>query len=164
MSDPTPTNPDAAPPGTPVAADSAQPSAGPARQRGVMTRLLGGKRMGRRMRWTLRMLGIIPLVLITTALLASRSPLVGMMVSKKMKSLLGAETSMGSAVISVDGRLVVRDLSLRVPGIDGKAGEFLAAKRAEVDIGWPGILCGNAKPRSVRLDRPLFRVSQAIDS
>ncbi len=165
--DPTPTPPQDIPgaPTPPAAPPSGEEKASESRpRRGILTRLLGGHRLSRRVRWVVRILIILPVIVIALALIVSHSPLVEMIAARKLTALLGCEVHIGTAIITVDGRLVIRDLSLRVPGMDGQAGEFMSADRAEADLDWSGLLVGAVHPLGVRLQRPVFRVSQSTES
>jgi len=126
----------------------------------VNPRLLG-KRWARRWRWTLRVVIGAPLIAAMTVVLVSRSPLVGRMVRDTIEPLMGGELSYSSAYITLDGTLIVEDLSLRAPGVAGEEGEVLHVKRAEARLDWSGATSGDVKPRSLLLDEPVFRVSQA---
>jgi hypothetical protein len=93
-----------------------------------------------------------------------RSPATGWLVAQGVSKQLGCEASVGGATVQFDGRLVIRDLVLRVPGLDGPAGEFLRARRVEVDLDW-GALGRLASPgvTGVRMYEPLARVSVLRD-
>lgn len=142
------------------ALDSAGDRCVPCRRFRLNPRLLG-KGWKRRYRWLFRVVLGGPLLLIVLALLLIRSPLVGYLARGAIEPLLGCEMRAGSVGISLDGRLIMDDLSLRVPGLDSTAGEFLFVRRAEADLDWSGFLRGEVNPTGLRLHEPVFRVSQS---
>ncbi len=117
----------------------------------------------RRRRWTRRLvLGLLLLATLTLGVM--RSPVTGWIVGRGVAQALGCDASIGSAMIKFDGRVVIRDLVLRVPGLDGAAGEFLRARRVEVDVDWtPAMGLSAPTVSGVRMYEPLARVSVLKD-
>lgn len=130
------------------------------RKRRLNPRLLG-KRWRRRSRWIWRVLIGGPLLVVGLGLLLMRSPLVGYLARGAIEPLLGCKMHASGVAISLDGRLILDELSLRVPGLDSEAGEFLYVRRAEADLDWAGLLRGEVNPTGLRLSEPVFRVSQS---
>ncbi|MBC7773718.1 MAG: hypothetical protein H7210_14590, partial [Pyrinomonadaceae bacterium] len=139
------------------------PSSAPAapRRRFHLNPRLLGKNWRKRTRWIFRFILGAPLLLSIVVLVLIRSPIVGYLVRSTLEPMLGCRLTHSGAIISLDGRLIVDDLSLRVPGLPGKAGEFVHARRAEVDLDWSGVMQGQVRPTGVRLFEPVFRVSQS---
>lgn len=118
-----------------------------------------GKRLRRRTRCVLRLIFFMPLILVLCGLLLMRSPVVGWVVEHQLEAALGCEAKIDGSFVTFDGRIVLRDISLRVPGYSGAAGEFLRADRADIDADWTQAGSGMVKPTGIRLYAPLFRVS-----
>lgn len=117
----------------------------------------------RAFKWVVRVLIGGPLILAVIVLVLMRSPVVGWIVGSQIRQQTGGELSAGSMVIGVDGRLLARDVVLRVPNLDGPAAELIRAERAVVDIDWSGLLSGGPRIVAVRLNHPVFRLSQSAD-
>jgi hypothetical protein len=122
-------------------------------------RVVIGRNLRRRTRWLLRCTIFLPLVLVALVFIAMRSPLVGWLTAGKLRAAIGCEARAESSQVMFDGRIVLRGLSLRVPGMDGSEGQFLFVERAEIDADWSGVLSGDVRPTGVRLYSPTFRVS-----
>ncbi len=135
----------------------------PVRRLRFNPRLLG-KAWRRRTRWLWRVLLGGPLLLLILALLLIRSPVVAYLARGAIEPLLGCSMHAGSVAISLDGRLIMEELSLRVPGMDTPGAEFLYVRRAEADLDWSGLLRGEVNPTGLRLVEPVFRVSQSTVS
>lgn len=105
----------------------------------------------------------LPLLVFIAALIIMRSPLVGSVVRGQIKSATGADLLASRIFLRVDGRLILDNPSLRVPGLDGPAGEVMSAQRAIIDLNWGAWASGGVQPTALRLDGPVFRVSQSLD-
>lgn len=112
-----------------------------------------------RTRFALRCLVFGPLFAVLAGLLLMRSAAVGWLAGDQLRAALGCEVSTEASAVTFDGRIVLRGLSLRVPGMTGPEGEFLHAERAEIDVDWSDALSGGVRPAAIRLYRPVFRVS-----
>lgn len=104
-------------------------------------------------------LGVLLLVLVLM-----RSPVVAWVVADELEVLTGLEFEASSSVIGLDGRLVVRDLVMRLPGVDGEAGALLEAERADVMLDWSGVLRGDIEARSLWIRSPVIRVSESSET
>lgn len=128
-------------------------------------RVRGRKR--RIARWCIRVIVGIPLLLIATSLLLANSPWVASTVREQLSVATGCTVELERARIELDGRILIAGLKLRVPGMDGPEGQLLAAERAEVDLTWSAALSWSGlsavRPRSIRLTKPVFRLSQSLD-
>jgi hypothetical protein len=141
---------------TEVASDAGAPARG---RRRMGTGVVLGKRLRRRTRWILRFLIFLPLLTLLAGLLLMRSAAVGWLAERDIEAALGCRAHAGASFITFDGRIVLRDLVLRVPGVKGPEGEFLRVERAEIDADWSRMLTKGVKPKGVRLYRPRFRIS-----
>lgn len=128
----------------------------------------------RRFKWTLRILILVPLLLLASALVLMRSAMVGRMVAEQVHTLTGGQLTATKTLVTLNGQLLISDLRLRAPGIDGPAGQLLAADEAIADIDWlqvpplrwfGGSTSASARPvvSVIRLTRPVIRVSQSMD-
>lgn len=119
--------------------------------------------MWRRLRWSVRLAIAIPVLTAIVVLVLMRSPLVGGTVRGMIKDATGADLHASSIYIGVDGRLVMENPSLRVPGMETDAAEVMSARRAVIDLDWKHWRTSGIKPVSLRLDQPVFRFSQSLD-
>lgn len=115
-------------------------------------------------KWCVRIIVGVPILLALITLLLMRSPLVVWTLQSQVRALTGCELQAAGAFIDLDGRLVMRDFSLRAPGVPGDAATFLTARRAELDLDWSRALSGDIRVDALRLRDPVFRVSIGIDS
>jgi hypothetical protein len=116
-----------------------------------------------RRRWH-RWLVLGGLLVATVAVALTHSPLTGWIVGGQVAAALGCDASVGSASVHTDGRVIIHDLVLRVPGLDGPAGEFLRAPRVEVDVDWtPLVSFSPPRVSGVRLHEPLARIGVLRD-
>jgi hypothetical protein len=150
----------------PAAADRSTGEGGrgasPTRRRRI-ARLLTGQGLRRRTRWILRLAVGTPLVLVLALLIAMRSPLVSRALRDTLEANIGCRCSVGSAAITLRGRLVAEDVVLSVPSLSGPAGRVLSAPFAEFELDWSGLLSSGVRPVAVRLYDPVFRVSIGDD-
>ncbi|MBY0312099.1 MAG: hypothetical protein K2W85_08525 [Phycisphaerales bacterium] len=116
-----------------------------------------------RFRWRVRLLLGIPVAIVLIGLLLMRSPLVGWVVASQLRALTGCELKGSGAYIDLDGRLILRAFDLVLPEVPGDAGKLLSAQSAVIELDWSNVLSGTVRPTALRLDRPIFRVSQSLD-
>lgn len=117
-------------------------------------------------RWRVRLLLAIPVIVALGALVLMRSPLVGKVVAGRIEALTGCTlegTGATGAFIDPSGNLHIEHFGLRLPGVPGDAGLMLSADAAVVDLDWSGVLAGNVVPTTLRLNRPVFRVSTSVE-
>ncbi len=116
-----------------------------------------------RFRWRVRLLLGVPVALVLVALLLMRSPIVRWTVASQIRTLTGCELHGSGAYVDLDGRLVLRAFDLVVPGVPGEAGKLLSAQGAVIELDWSNALSGEVRPVLLRLDKPIFRISQSLD-
>jgi hypothetical protein len=129
------------------------------------------RRTSHRFRWNVRLLVGIPLLIALVVLLAMRSPLVGGIVASRITRLTGCTlegTGATGVYVDLSGRLNIQHFRLRLPdsgadGVKGEAGILMSADAAVVDLDWSGVLKGDVLPTALRLQKPVFRVSQCVE-
>jgi hypothetical protein len=119
------------------------------------------RRKWRRVRWSVRILVGIPLLLALLGLILMRSPVVGWLLSSQVKRVTGCEIHAAGAWITLNGSLAIRDFALVAPGVQGEAAEFLSAPIAWMDLDWSGLLTGSVRPTQLRLMNPRVLLSQS---
>lgn len=98
--------------------------------------------------WRFRLVraGIVAALLIVVGLITvTQTPALRWIVMGQIEGRLGGEASASSCRVSLGGELVVRDLVLRLPGLEGEAGEYLRADELRAHIEW-GSLIGPGNP------------------
>ena len=103
------------------------------------------------------------LLLVAGAVLATRSPALRWFLLPRVSEALGGEMTCSAILLGADGSMVVRDLELRAPGVDGAAGRVLRSKRVVLDPDWTALLSGRASVDGLVLIEPVLRVSQGAD-
>ncbi len=112
------------------------------------------------------MLLAIPVIIALASAVIMRSPLVGRVVAGRIQKLTGCVlegTGATGVYIDLSGNLCIEHFGLRLPGVPGEAGLMLSADTAVVDLDWSGILSGTVVPTTIRLHKPVFRVSQSFE-
>ncbi len=115
------------------------------------------RRTRRVVRWTVG----TAIVLAAGALIASRSPLVGMVLRSNLAALVSARAEFDRAIIDLDGRLVISNLRITSTALPGEAGQLLTATTAVVELDWSDVFSGVVTPLAVRLDQPSILLSQS---
>src|SRR5690242_3215980 len=87
------------------------------------------RRVRRRHRWLLRFLIGVPLLLIGVILLLARSPLTKVLVAGRLEQALNLEVDADSVYVRMDGWLVMDRARFHLPGVPGRAGQFLSVAR-----------------------------------
>lgn len=146
----------------PVPPSDPQPLASPPSPQSARSRPPGRKR--RIVKWCVRLIVGVPLLFALVTLLLMRSPVVVWTLQSQVRALTGCELQAAGAFIDLDGRLVMRDFSLRAPGVPGDAATFLTARRAVLDLNWSRVFSGDVRVNALRLHDPVFRISIGLDS
>ncbi len=103
------------------------------------------------------------LLLAIALLIVTRTGVVGGIVADHLRSLLACDVTYGRSTISFSGRVIVEDLVLTTPHLDGPAGELLSARRVVIDLTWGDLFSGQVRPSGMRIYDPLVRVSQSTE-
>ncbi len=113
-------------------------------------------------RWTIRLAVGVPLLLLVTVLVLTRSPLTRAIVIPRLESACNLSIDADSVRVCADGRLIMDGVSCRVPGVPGPAGLVLQVERLSADVDWASCLWGSAHVREVDLTGPVIRISQSL--
>jgi hypothetical protein len=118
-------------------------------------------------RWCIRVVVGGALLLMATSLIVANSPMVSSKVRAEIAAATGCLVEMDRARIDLDGRVEIKNLRLSIPGVAGPEALLLSAEEAEIDLSWAAALSWSGlsavKPTSIRLEKPLFRLSQSLD-
>ena len=96
-------------------------------------------------------------------LLVTRSGLLKFILIPQLESRLSCEATCGRVILDSSGELVIRDLTLNAPGVDGPAGRFLFAPEARIEIAMDSWWPGSIRVGRIKLYEPTVRISQAED-
>jgi hypothetical protein len=107
---------------------------------------------------------LLALLLVAGVLVVGRTPILTAIVTPIIEKETGLDVVSGRIVLGPSGDLEIHDAVLRAPSIPGPAGQLLSLDRADIAIAWPRILSGAGAIERVRIDRPLLRVSQDMDT
>ncbi len=116
------------------------------------------RRRRRRRRWIL-----IPLALLLVLLLLTRTWALRAFVEPRLERALGCEVAMGRVILEPDGRVVIRNLRLQLPGVQDDAAEVLRARRLDATIDWSALFAGEFRMTRISLIRPRVRLSQSLE-
>ncbi len=117
---------------------------------------------GKYCRWSLL---LIALALVGLYWLATSSFLTRRIVLSRLAAITGPDTqvSASSVTVTATGRVDIRDLSIRMNGVAGKAGEVFAVERLFGRIGLFKTIRGTPTIHSLSLIRPIARLSRSKD-
>jgi len=91
---------------------------------------------------------------------ATKSNALKPLVLARLRAILGCEASAASVRLDLSGRILVRGLVLRAPGLSGPAGVILDAPDIEIQPDWGAMLRGRVSVDALTLRRPVVRISQ----
>ncbi|MCL4221058.1 MAG: hypothetical protein KJZ65_06785 [Phycisphaerales bacterium] len=123
---------------------------------------IGAPRWRRRARRTAFILILLLGLLVIGVFFATRGPLARQVVLARLQAMVDGDVSIGSASLSFDGTVHVRDIRLGARSIPGPAGEVLHADSAHLALA--GLWSGAIAIRDVRVENPVVRVSQDTDT
>ncbi|MCA9294565.1 MAG: hypothetical protein KDA20_12200 [Phycisphaerales bacterium] len=113
----------------------------------------------RRLRWVVRALLALVILVGGGVILLTQTPLMKSMVLGRVDGLLGVHSSAGRVTLARGGVLVIDDLRVRTEVLQGPGGEVLRAQEAHVDLDWSNVWRGKVSVKAVRLIKPRMRVS-----
>lgn len=117
----------------------------------------------RRRRWLRR--SLIALAIVAGLLLVlTRTWALRMFVEPRLEAALGCEVSMGRVILEPDGRIVIRNLRVMLPGVQAEAAEVVRARLLEARIQWGALFAGELRMTRVKLVRPRVRLSQSLEN
>lgn len=115
-----------------------------------------------RHRWFWRGLFLAITLPVLLWLLLTHSPITKRLILPPLSRALGLEVDAAAVRVTLAGQVVFRELTARVPGVAGPAGQFLAVPRAVAHIDWVAALRGRSDAaREVVFTEPLVIISQA---
>ena len=118
------------------------------------------KTMGNKKLLCLRLLFIVPLVLVLLLVIVAQTGLAGVLILPALERELGVEIQAGSVSINSSGLLVLDNVHIRAPGIEGPGGELGRVRRITADVDWGGSISGSASVTSITLQSPSVRLSE----
>lgn len=110
-----------------------------------------------------RWVAILVIVLGAGLVVVARTPVCGWIVVPRIESVTGLDISADSVYVSLRGDVVLVDARVRIPGMDGPAGEFLHVAQLNARPQWTRLLSGSVRVRRINLVAPTVRVSQSTD-
>ncbi len=122
------------------------------------------KSMGKRKLLLLRLAFIVPLILVLLLVVVAQTGLAGVLILPALEKELGVEIQAGSVSISRSGMLVLDNVKIRAPGIEGPGGELGSVSRITADVDWGGSISGGANVRSITLQSPNVRLSESTET
>ena len=122
------------------------------------------KEMGRRRIFWLRLSLIVPLLLVLAVVFIAKSGVAGSLILPSLSKELGVDIDAGSVSINNAGYLVLDDVVIRSPGIDGPGGQLVAVRRIVADVDWSKTVSGSVAVSSFTLYSPNVRVSEHVST
>ncbi|MEM0983617.1 MAG: hypothetical protein AAGI17_06690 [Planctomycetota bacterium] len=102
---------------------------------------------------------VIPIVAV---IVIGRTPLADRLVLPALSKVTGLEIDASRVRLAPDLDVVIWDLEVRLPGVDGFPGQLLASERVEAELDIAGLITGRHPIETVELTRPRLRVSQSV--
>lgn len=128
---------------------------------------VGKARPGRLRRWSRRLVifVIIAGVLLVAAWSAlSSSWFLAPRIESMLSKLVGGKVTIGTADLSLGGRLHLTDLRILVPSIPGPAGELLHVPDVTFNLDRDELLAGRLSVQQLTIDDALLRLSEDLDT
>ncbi len=122
-----------------------------------------GTHRPRRRRGLLVLLLIVAVAVLLPVVL-TRTALVKVIVLPRVESMLGAEVTVSSLVIEPNATIIGTGIEVRLPGMDGPAGQLFTAERIEITSSWGALLLGSGTFREMELTKPMLRLSRDMQS
>lgn len=117
-----------------------------------------------RKRGRLRRFVLTPLlVVLALGVILTRTWVLRAFVEPRLEAALGVDVAMGRVILEPDGRIVIRNLRVSLPGVQRDAAEALRARRLEARIDWSDMVRGELRMTRVTLVRPRVRLSQSLE-
>jgi hypothetical protein len=105
----------------------------------------------------------LPLALLVILAILTQTVLLKRMVLPALEAELGLEISAGWVHVGRSGALVMHDVEVRTPAVQGPAGRLLQVGMLRADVDWWSVVAGRPRLIEVRLFDPLVRLSQSVD-
>ena len=121
-----------------------------------------GKGVARWKRYCVRALIGVPLIFVATVVIVTQTPIMGILLLPRMSAVLGMEIRARRVYVARNGRLVLLDVEVLVPGETGMAGRFVEVERLDARVKWWPTLLGDPTLTRVVATSPLVRVSQSV--
>ncbi len=115
--------------------------------------------MGKKKVLCLRLMFILPLALVLLLVVVAQTGIAGVLILPSIEKELGVEIKAGSVSINRSGMLVLDNVTVRAPGVEGPGGELGSVRRITADVEW-----GSARVRSITLQSPNVRLSENADT
>ncbi|MFG0293865.1 MAG: hypothetical protein ACF8MJ_12040 [Phycisphaerales bacterium JB050] len=116
----------------------------------------------RRRSWKSRLVragGGVALRLVIGVVTVTQTAVLRWIVMGQIEGRLGCGATAGSCHISLGGELLVEDLVLHLPGLEGEAGEYLRADELRAHIEWGSLIGGGNPLTDLVLSGSVIRVS-----
>ncbi|MFU8829853.1 MAG: hypothetical protein ACNA8P_10540, partial [Phycisphaerales bacterium] len=109
-------------------------------------------------RWVYGFMGC-GMALVVGAVVFTQTGMLRGVVLGQIESRLGCEATASSARLTLGGELILRDLTLRLPQLEGVAAEAVVADEVRAFVDWGSLVAGRNPLRSVVVADSLVRVS-----
>ncbi|MFT3684423.1 MAG: hypothetical protein QM783_05755 [Phycisphaerales bacterium] len=116
----------------------------------------------RRFRRTVRALFILGMLVPIVAVVVTQGPVPKWLVARSVRKATGADFDASWVSLKLDGRFIATDARLTAPassGLTGDAARIAEAERIEVVLDWSAWAAGVVAPQSVRVVKPVVRLS-----
>lgn len=120
------------------------------------------KEMGRRRIFWLRLCLIVPLLLILAVVFIAKSGVAGSLILPSISKELGVDIQAGSVSIDNSGFLVLDNVVIRAPDIEGPGGELAKVRRIVANVDWSKTVSGSVAVSSFTLRSPNVRISENV--
>ena len=120
-----------------------------------------GSRRRRRWWWAG---GSLIFLLAATYVVLTHPLVMGQLVLWQLGSIAGGKVVAENASVSRGGRVVLKNATLRVADIKGKAGSIFESERIEARVDFSALLFGGRVVDSIEVIHPVIRLSQNVDT
>ncbi len=118
--------------------------------------------MSRRGRWYLRGLLLLPLVVFFVLIVVTQTFILRSLLVPELEAALNVDVRASRMHVASDGSIVMHDVRVHLPGVDGEPGEFLRMRRLRAWVDWMSLIRGQPAIRRLRPVGAVARFSQDV--
>lgn len=137
---------------------------GPAKERHPIRRRFVLKRLGKKSMFWVRLGVALILLLIAGLLFVTKSGYAGGVFLPSIGEQIGAEIEAGAVRVRNSGEVVLEDVRILAPGVEGPGALIASVRKVTADVDWGRTLTGDLTISAIELEAPEIRVSENTET